>query len=1002
MTTQERNNHAAQIAARTNHASNKLTKAFSKKYEEKPVVHSAVTAGRNQVQIGGHLYPAEGVTGEGGAISVINVGTPAVAKYAPPNRSVVAVAGSGRGNSGGGGGGGPHYLNDPSIHLGQLDWAQLSKISSSLADLSNRAHSNLTGVGPNDHHNQSHALVGSDHTASGLTIGHTVRATGATTFAWAQLQHGDLGGVTPNQHHNQQHNIVGSDHTVTGSQWDVVGLTATNALGLLQSSDNPGAAARLLRTNANGGLQLDTNVLFVDAVNNRNGINRTPGNAALDVLSATNADHTLRVKQKSGQIGRLWRVEDTAGDELIVLDSQGNLQSGKPGFYSGLTGWQIAPQGNAEFNNIWARGELHATVFVKDEVHATGGTMLVASAGKLYADAAIDNVTVDTEVMQFETVGGLVDWQVETALGTFLLEIEAVMNYIDIEDPPSGPGFYFQARDVVRSKTEVDTGVTDFWLEVRHGVQYSGYSRYSVTKRSGTDGVLPAGSAVVEYGQPGDGRILLTSDLNYAPYMDIFTVGPNVWSGDAGSIIPRVRLGRLDGVGVTGTSGIEQYGIIMGTDLSNANSPYIVASNLQLRLHKVNLTGNDGTNDTFSLSANGNLILGSNIGVEPGRAFQFVTADEGSLGAGDLLVGSLSDQFMQWDQSAGKLIINGDLKVSGSDVASQSYASSVASTAQSNANTYTDTNARRRVAAVMGSWTSTTANTITWTSASVRLGDNSTKSITNGTSSSFSGRRYFYVDVSASAPLTVQMTSDPSSLTGNDSVLVVADSGTTRASLSVIGGSTYISGNNIFTGTIVASNIASGTITANEIRANAITAEKILAGAVTADKITVDGDIGIGTTGSIRGNNKAYGSSTPGFFLGYNGGNYRFDVGNDNYYLRWTGSSLSFSTDSAITVNVPATTVLYVGKSGQYRSLTYNVVSGIPRMGSDAEEFGVNTLLATKLINTGSTMQIATERTVAPYTSAGLKGEICWDINYLYICISTNNWRRIAIPNTSW
>ena len=109
----------------------------------------------------------------------------------------------------------------------------------------------------NAHHNQVHTLAGGDHTASGLTVGHVLRANGATTFAWAQLGHGDLGGVTANQHHNQVHAITGADHTVTGNQYDVVGLSATNTLGVLTSSDNPGANVRLLRSTSAGGLQLN-------------------------------------------------------------------------------------------------------------------------------------------------------------------------------------------------------------------------------------------------------------------------------------------------------------------------------------------------------------------------------------------------------------------------------------------------------------------------------------------------------------------------------------------------------------------------------------------------------------------------------------------------------------------------------------------------------------------------------------------------------------------------
>lgn len=47
------------------------------------------------------------------------------------------------------------------------------------------AHTALTAVGANDHHNQAHVLTGADHTASGLTIGHVLTASSATAFGFA-------------------------------------------------------------------------------------------------------------------------------------------------------------------------------------------------------------------------------------------------------------------------------------------------------------------------------------------------------------------------------------------------------------------------------------------------------------------------------------------------------------------------------------------------------------------------------------------------------------------------------------------------------------------------------------------------------------------------------------------------------------------------------------------------------------------------------------------------
>ena len=984
--------------------------------------------------------------------------------------------------SGGGGAPSPHALSGPH-HNGALDWSDIDTTGSSLTDIDTRSHGDLQGVTANQHHNQAHVLatnsgLGADHTMSGATAGHVLRASSGTDAAFAQLQHSDLGGVTANQHHNQQHAITGSDHTVTGSAFDVIGLSGTNALAVLTPSSNPGAAAKLLRTDANGSIQFDTSLLVVDAANDlvtidtnlfyadvdnrRIGVNKTPGGATLDMVAYSNADHTQRIKQKSGQTGRLWRIEDTSGNELIVLDSQGNLQSGSPGFYSGLTGWQITPTGTAEFNNVWVRGELHASVFVKDEVHISGGTLLVTTGAKLYSDAEIDSTTVDTETLQFEQGSGLEDWEVEQGAGTEVLEVEAVFNYIEIEDSPTGPGFYFDEGEVVRSKTEVDTGITDFWFTVAGGVQMDGYQRYSVLKQSGTDGTLPAGAGLASYKQEGDGLIMLTSDLNYAPYMDVFTVGPNVWSGAAGAIVPHVRVGRLDGVGVTAVSGIKQYGIIAGTDLSNANSPYLVASNLQLGLYRVNLTLNDGTNDTGQWTAEGNLTIGTNIGTTNGKSFQVITTGDD---AGDVIIGRLAGEHMHWDQSTATLTINGALDVGGGTLATEAYADAVAATAQStaistaasdattkantaqsNANSYTDgvesglttdiatakTAAQlygnsRRVVGVSGTWAPASPpnadDTITWTSVSVRFGDGTTKSVTNGNTGNMGATSYLYVDTTASAPLTMGVTTSSSSLGDNHVLIAVASPGNDKSSVIVVGGRTYISGGDIATGSILAANIKAATITATEIAANAITATQIQANAVTASKINVStlsaiqtdtgslsvtGNIDVGATGAIRGNTKAYGSATAGFFLGYHSSAYKLDVGDANNYMRWDGSDLVVQTDNPLRLRPNGSNdIISLSRDAGVYTGTIKYMSGDKVVFSSDAEFTNKVVTAEKFDSTGDTFRLQTERVISSYTDTGLKGEICWGIDgsfneWLYVCIATNFWRRIPLPTTTW
>ena len=49
--------------------------------------------------------------------------------------------------------------------------------------------------------------------------------------------------------------------------------------------------------------------------------------------------------------------------------------------------------------------------------------------------------------------------------------------------------------------------------------------------------------------------------------------------------------------------------------------------------------------------------------------------------------------------------------------------------------------------------------------------------------------------------------------------------------------------------------------------------------------------INVGSSGYIRGGKSGYGSGS-GFWLGYSGGYYRFDIGDSTYYLRWDGSNL--------------------------------------------------------------------------------------------------------------
>ncbi len=85
------------------------------------------------------------------------------------------------------------------------------------------AHSDLTGIGADDHHNQSHILatnvaLGADHTISGAAAGQVLRASSATAANFQALDHADLGNVGANDHHRPAMVLMGTEvSTQSGS-----------------------------------------------------------------------------------------------------------------------------------------------------------------------------------------------------------------------------------------------------------------------------------------------------------------------------------------------------------------------------------------------------------------------------------------------------------------------------------------------------------------------------------------------------------------------------------------------------------------------------------------------------------------------------------------------------------------------------------------------------------------------------------------------------------------
>lgn len=116
------------------------------------------------------------------------------------------------------------YIANPGTGLMHLDVEGNITLGGTVDGVDVSAHA----ADVNAHHARSHAITStSDHTASGLTAGQVLRATGSTTFAWQQLAHGDLSGIGTNTHAQIDTHIGTTDIHVAHSS---VSITAGDGL----------------------------------------------------------------------------------------------------------------------------------------------------------------------------------------------------------------------------------------------------------------------------------------------------------------------------------------------------------------------------------------------------------------------------------------------------------------------------------------------------------------------------------------------------------------------------------------------------------------------------------------------------------------------------------------------------------------------------------------------------------------------------------------------------
>lgn len=192
----------------------------------------------------------------------------------------------------------------------------------------------------------------------------------------------------------------------------------------------------------------------------------------------------------------------------MVLDGPNN-RIGTSDFSAGLIGWRITGAGDAEFANAEIRGAIHSSVFSYGEKHATAGTSVLAkSAGKLRSD-----VTSATSPTTFN---------------------------VDIEDPDTGHVQLFEASDVLTVK---DGSGNENWWTISSVSDQTTFYRYVCTKSSGSNATFRKGAAIIDYGQSGDGIILMTVDEANSPRASVYTHAGSPWS----TLTERLRWGNLNG-----------------------------------------------------------------------------------------------------------------------------------------------------------------------------------------------------------------------------------------------------------------------------------------------------------------------------------------------------------------------------------------------------------------------------------------------------------------------
>lgn len=318
-----------------------------------------------------------------------------------------------------------------------------------------------------------------------------------------------------------------------------------------------------------------------------------------------------------------------SGTPRIVIDGA-NKYIRTSTYTSGLQGFTLdGATGDAEFNNIVARGALRSSVFLYNALLVSAGTRGTFKSGaKVRADAVIPTAPT---------------------YGTTTVSLD-----VDDQDGLThAASQLFATNDILRLKEGL---VGDTWLKVSSASDQTTFWRYTCIIMAGTANVTyRKGLGVADYGLTGQGFIIETADAANSPYIQMATHAATFSSSDSAgtlTVTPQMRIGNLNGAyGFSANTygvGIGQYGAASKTAITLEQTNGLRIFNNTTMVGQWDISGNVSIGvNRILLQSDGDVFVGSNITNPATTALAIFnnnqTYGDDSVLAGEIIIGNPLD-----------------------------------------------------------------------------------------------------------------------------------------------------------------------------------------------------------------------------------------------------------------------------------------------------------------------------------------------------------------------